>query len=583
MAGTSTSIHATNEYMEGHSTVRPPLFDGTNYSYWKNRMRIWIRSQDRRIWKIVEEGDFIPTKKTTQKVDSKDVEIEVPKTEDEWNDEDWKKASLNDKAINFLHCALSQGDYMKISTCTTAKEIWDKLCVTYEGTSHVKQSKINRLLHEYEIFKMKEEERIEDMFERFSKIINGLNLLGRKLSEKEIVAKVLRSLTPRWNSKVSAVEEGRNYEALTYDQLRGNLITYESVILNSQGEESKKKSLALKTSIPREEEKDEDNEDEDEELAFLIKRFNRLAQRKNFNFKGKNKEPKCYECGEIGHIKPNCPKIQKGFKDKKAKKKQRAYISWENESTISSEEEEEEANLCLMANDDKVHSPISPKDELQEEYDALLDQFVLLTQEFSSSKKKILNLEKEINVLKNENKVLGKQKCELPCDSCIIHLKEIDKLKSSLAKFNSSSKSLDKILNSQKHAYNKEGLGYDPNKPSSSKKKLQTRKPIKQPQAQRQPSKTSKIKIEPNRRNFMHENIAFRKPPRQPYRPLTRMNNPNVICHYCRKIGHIAPVCFTKIRHMNFQSQNMGWVPYGHFAHSNPQGPKYTWVPKSKF
>lgn len=579
MAGTSTFANTTNEYMEGHSTVRPPLFDGTNYSYWKNRMRIWVRSQDRRIWKIVEEGDFVPTKKTTQKVDSKDVEVEVPKSEDEWNDEDWKKVSLNDKAINFLHCALSQSDYMKISTCNTAKEIWDKLCVTYEGTSHVKQSKINRLLHEYEIFKMKEEEKIEDMFERYSKIINGLNLLGRKLSEKEVIAKVLRSLTPKWNSKVSAVEEGRNYEVLTYDQLRGNLITYESVILNSQGEENKKKSLALKTSIPQEEEKDEDDEDEDQEFAFLLKRFNRLAQRKSFNFKGKSKEPKCFECGETGHIKPNCPKIQKRSKDKKAKKKQRAYISWGNESSASSDEDEE-ANLCLMANDDKVQSPKPPKNELQEEYDALLDQFAMLTQDFSSSKKKILDLEKEISVLKNENKTLGKQKCELSCDSCKLHLKEIDKLKSSLAKFNSSSKNLDKILSSQKHVNNREGLGYDPNKPSSSKKSLPTRKPVRQPQAQRQPSK---IKREPTRRNFSYENVAFRKPPRQPYRPLTRMNNPNVICHYCNKVGHIAPVCFTKIRHISFQSQNLGWVPYGRLAHSNPRGPKYTWVPKSKF
>ncbi|MED6109556.1 hypothetical protein PIB30_034866 [Stylosanthes scabra] len=42
MDGPSTSY---NIY-EGHSTVRPPLFDGTNYSHWKNKMRIWIRAQD---------------------------------------------------------------------------------------------------------------------------------------------------------------------------------------------------------------------------------------------------------------------------------------------------------------------------------------------------------------------------------------------------------------------------------------------------------------------------------------------------------------------------------------------------------
>ncbi|MED6179131.1 hypothetical protein PIB30_114288, partial [Stylosanthes scabra] len=40
--------------------------------------------------------------------------------------------SSSDKAINFLHCALTQDVYMKISSCKSAKEIWDKLKITYE-------------------------------------------------------------------------------------------------------------------------------------------------------------------------------------------------------------------------------------------------------------------------------------------------------------------------------------------------------------------------------------------------------------------------------------------------------------------
>ncbi|MED6213960.1 hypothetical protein PIB30_098480, partial [Stylosanthes scabra] len=40
--------------------------------------------------------------------------------------------SSNNKAINFLHCALAQDIYTIISSCETAKEIWDKLNVTYE-------------------------------------------------------------------------------------------------------------------------------------------------------------------------------------------------------------------------------------------------------------------------------------------------------------------------------------------------------------------------------------------------------------------------------------------------------------------
>ncbi|MED6203271.1 hypothetical protein PIB30_113783 [Stylosanthes scabra] len=103
-------------------------------------------------------------------------------------------------------------------------------------------------------------------------------MLGKTFTEEEIVDKVLWSLTPKWDSKITAIEEGRNFNTLTYDQLRGNLIAYE--------------------------------------------RFNRLAQRKNLNFKNKSRQPpKCYGCGEVGHIKPNCPKAPKEDKEKKFKKK----------------------------------------------------------------------------------------------------------------------------------------------------------------------------------------------------------------------------------------------------------------------
>lgn len=39
----------------------------------------------------------------------------------------------NARAIGLLYCAVSGFEYCKISTCETAKEIWDKFEVTSEG------------------------------------------------------------------------------------------------------------------------------------------------------------------------------------------------------------------------------------------------------------------------------------------------------------------------------------------------------------------------------------------------------------------------------------------------------------------
>ena len=193
MAGTSTSFGI----VEGQSSHRPPPLDGTNYAYWKNRMRFRIKSQDERIWDVIEEGNYVPMKKSTTKVGTKDITIKTAKSKAEWTEEDYRRVAFNNKAINFLHCAILQNDYMKISTCETAKEIWDKLSITYEGISHVKDAKIDRLIHEYELFKMKDGEKVEDMLGRFSNNVTNLNLLGKKMTEKEIVNKILRSLTSR--------------------------------------------------------------------------------------------------------------------------------------------------------------------------------------------------------------------------------------------------------------------------------------------------------------------------------------------------------------------------------------------------
>ncbi|VFQ90031.1 unnamed protein product [Cuscuta campestris] len=327
---------------EGQSTTRPPLFDGTNYSYWKERMRIFIQSNDYKLWLIVKNGCGVPMKKVG--------EVNVPKTEEEFTDEDCKKMELNAKAINMIYCGVNADDYRKISRCETAKQMWEKLEVTYEGTAQVREAKIDHLTHEYELFSMKENEKIEEMFERFSNIINPLNLLGKTYTDRELVRKVLRSLSPKWRSKVDAIEEGRDFQTTTYDALRGNLITYETTQLSKVVEERNKRSIALPATTSTHNNVDDEVDDSDDtDLGLFVRKFKKMMLKKGAK---KNTPPKCYGCGEIGHIKPMCPKL-KNEKDKRAPKKQRAYIAWENDGSGSEDSETEEvANLCLMAIED---------------------------------------------------------------------------------------------------------------------------------------------------------------------------------------------------------------------------------------
>ena len=134
----------------------------------------------------------------------------IRKTLDEYNEEESRKFQLNSRAIYILVCAMDRNEYNRISQCKTAKEIRRILEITHEGTTQVKDSKVRILENDYEMLKMKPNESIVEMFIRFTYVVNGLEGLGKRVSEQDKVSKILRCLPPKWNSKTEAIEEAKN-------------------------------------------------------------------------------------------------------------------------------------------------------------------------------------------------------------------------------------------------------------------------------------------------------------------------------------------------------------------------------------
>ena len=110
--------------LEGQSTTRPPLFTGSNFAYWKAKMRIYLRCIDLDILELIE-------KKYVEKSKVRNM-----------TDEERHKADLNAKAMNALICGLSPNEYNRVSTCATAYEIWVKLCITHEGTPKLRNLRL---------------------------------------------------------------------------------------------------------------------------------------------------------------------------------------------------------------------------------------------------------------------------------------------------------------------------------------------------------------------------------------------------------------------------------------------------------
>ncbi|KAL5540358.1 hypothetical protein UlMin_043027 [Ulmus minor] len=142
-------------------------------------------------------------------------------------------------------------EFNRIRTCKTAKDIWYTLEVVHEGTSQVKESKINMLVHKYELFQMKHDESITQMYTRFTNIINDLSSLGKEYSMSEKVRKILRSLPKQWEAKVTAIQEAKNLSNLPLDELVGSLMTHEITMkqnIDDSVKMEKERNLAFSSS-----------------------------------------------------------------------------------------------------------------------------------------------------------------------------------------------------------------------------------------------------------------------------------------------------------------------------------------------
>ena len=156
----------------------------------------------------------------------------------------------------------------------------------YEGTSQVKENKVSLLVHKYELFKMKEGEGIQEMFDRFNDILNGLRALGKTYSNSEI----LRALPKSWASKKDAILEANDLNRLPLEELLRSLLTHEMGLYEEEesgSKNDKRRGMALKSRVIEDSEADEDSDCDEEEMAMYARKFRKFI-RKNKIWK-KNK------------------------------------------------------------------------------------------------------------------------------------------------------------------------------------------------------------------------------------------------------------------------------------------------------
>jgi len=222
--------------------------------------------------------------------------VSVIKPYNELSEAENKRVQYDCVTKNIITFVLNLDKFFRVSQCNSAKEMWDILEVTHEGTNDVKRARKHALIQEYELFRMQQGEAIVDVQKRFTHIINHLIGLGKQFDEEELNIKILKCLDRSWQPKVTTISETRYLTTLTTATLFGKLRENElemTRLKETEYVEKKSKSLALKTKVADIESSEESSNEcsDTENLNLLTKRFQKFIKMKG---KMKNQRSKRY-------------------------------------------------------------------------------------------------------------------------------------------------------------------------------------------------------------------------------------------------------------------------------------------------
>ena len=107
----------------------------------------------------------------------------------------------------------------------------------FEGKERAKRSHLQALQREFETLEMRSGEGVTEYFSRVMTVANKMRAYGEDMQDGKVVEKILCSLTGKFNYVVCSIEESKDIDSLTVDELQSSLIVHEQKFQRRSGEE----------------------------------------------------------------------------------------------------------------------------------------------------------------------------------------------------------------------------------------------------------------------------------------------------------------------------------------------------------
>ncbi|XP_012084119.1 uncharacterized protein LOC105643278 [Jatropha curcas] len=97
----------------------------------------------------------------------------------------------------------------------------------FGGNQKVKKSLLNALRREFEVLEMRKDETTTEYFARVMLVANKMRSNGEEMPDKKIVEKILRTLTEKFTYVVVSIEESKDTNTMSIDELQSLLVVRE--------------------------------------------------------------------------------------------------------------------------------------------------------------------------------------------------------------------------------------------------------------------------------------------------------------------------------------------------------------------
>ncbi|GJX90064.1 ribonuclease H-like domain-containing protein [Tanacetum coccineum] len=201
-----------------------PMLKPREFELWRMRIEQYIQMIEYSLWEVKENGAILPK---THVVEDVVQAMHITSAKDR------AQRRLEVKARSTLMMGIPNEHQLKFNSIKDAKLLLEAVEKRFGRNAATKKTQRNLLKQPYENFTTSSSEMLDQTFDRLQKLVSQLELLGEKLSQEDVNQKLLRSLSPEWNTHVVVWRNKSELETMSMDDLYNNLKVNTNEIVNT--------------------------------------------------------------------------------------------------------------------------------------------------------------------------------------------------------------------------------------------------------------------------------------------------------------------------------------------------------------